>query len=223
MPRSIPSFWLAAALISAPLAGAANAGVIHGLLRTPPVAETAASHNAYPGRASSLASVKKMPHGRAGDAVIWVEKVPASADTATGEGRPRLAQKDQCFMPRVLGVAVGTAVDFPNLDPIFHNVFSASPVKRFDLGKYPRGQSKRVVFDRPGLVNVYCDIHSDMEAFVLVVPTHVIARPDMDGAFALPPVPAGSYTVHVWQPDFGEFRREVRVPEHGDVSVEWGW
>ena len=181
------------------------------------------SHNAYPGRASSLPNMRMMAHGVVSDAVVWLERVPASADTVFPGPRPKLAQKDQCFQPRVLPVAAGTAVDFPNLDPIFHNVFSASPIKRFDLGKYPRGQSKRVIFDKPGLVNVYCDIHSDMEAFVLVLTTHVFTQPDGNGAFALPPVPAGDYTLHVWHPDRPELKREVQVPASGELALDLDW
>ena len=167
------------------------AAAIHGTLHGAHEPEGVRAHNAYPGRASSLPTARMMAHGLVTDAIVWLERVPASADTVFPGPRPKLAQKDQCFQPRVLPVAVGTGVDFPNMDPIFHNVFSASPIKRFDLGKYPRGQSKRVVFDRPGLVNVYCDIHSDMEAFVLVLTTHVFTQPDANGAFALPPVQIG--------------------------------
>jgi plastocyanin len=178
--------------------------------------------NPYPGQASSLPHAATMMHGAVGDAVLWLEKVPARADTATNDPHPRLAQKDQCFQPRVLPIAVGTTVDFPNLDPIFHNVFSASPIKRFDLGKYPRGHSKSVTFDRTGLVNVYCDIHSHMEAFVLVLPTHAFTQPAADGTFSLPPVPPGHYTLHVWHPDLHEFRREIEVGD-GDLVLELGW
>jgi len=211
---------VAGGLLLSVAAAAASAGVIRGQLRIAGSGIATASTNAYPGRASSMAVAKPMMHGAPNNAVIWLARVPAAADTARPATRPRLAQKDQCFMPRVLPVAVGTTVDFPNLDPIFHNVFSASPAKRFDLGKYPRGQSKRVVFDKPGLVNVYCDIHSDMEAFVLVLATHVFAQPDAGGRYALPAVPAGSYTLHVWHPDRPEVRREVQVPESGDLVLD---
>jgi hypothetical protein len=152
--------------------------------------------------------------------VIWVESVPAGADPHSPGPPPRLAQKDQSFVPRVLPVAVGTAVEFPNLDAIFHNVFSLSPVKRFDLGKYPRGQSRRVTFDRPGLVNVYCEIHSDMEGFILILPNHAFTQPDEAGAFRLPPLPAGRYVIRMWHPDRPEIRREVTVPAGGSVTVD---
>jgi len=134
-----------------------------------------------------------------------------------------MEQKDQAFGPRVLAVPVGATVAFPNRDPIFHSVFSVSPVKRFDLGKYGRGKSKSVRFAKAGVVNVYCDIHSDMEAFVLVLTTHVFTQPDGNGAFALPPVPAGDYTLHVWHPDRPELKREVQVPASGELALDLDW
>jgi hypothetical protein len=106
------------------------------------------------------------------------------------------------------------------MDPIYHNVFSPSPLKRFDLGKYPRGESRAVTFNRPGVVNVFCDIHSDMEAFVLVLPHHAFTQPDADGRYALPALPPGHYVVRAWHPDLQEIRREVDVPESGDLQVD---
>jgi hypothetical protein len=111
-------------------------------------------------------------------------------------------------------------VDFPNLDPIYHNVFSLSPVRRFDLGKYPRGHSRQVTFPKPGLVNVYCDIHSDMEAFILVLPNHAFARPTRAGEFTLPDLPAGRYILKAWHPDLGERSETVEVPATGDVTAD---
>ena len=207
------------------LAGAAplQAGVVRGTVHVPMPESAAPAPNAYPGRASSLAHPAHATRGLAHDAVLWLEKVPAAADTARNDPRPRLAQKDQAFVPRVLPIHVGATVDFPNQDPIYHNVFSPSPIKRFDLGKYPRGQSKRLKFDKPGLVNVYCDIHSHMEAFVLVLTTHAFTQPDADGAFALPTVPPGHYTLHLWHPDLREQSRPVDVPAEGDAVVEVRW
>jgi plastocyanin len=205
-------------------AASADAGVVRGTVRVPMTMDTKSEvPNAYPGRASSLAHAAHTMRGLASDAVLWLEKVPASADTGRHDARPKLAQKDQAFVPRVLPVYVGTTVDFPNQDPIYHNVFSASPIKRFDLGKYPRGQSKPVKFDKPGLVNVYCDIHSHMEAFVLVLTTRAFDQPASDGSFALPAVPAGHYTLHLWHPDLHEQTRTVDVPAAGDAVVDLGW
>src|SRR5206468_2042109 len=130
------------------------------------------------------------------------------------------AQKDQAFSTRVLPVVIGTTVDFPNQDPIYHNVFSVSPVRRFDLGKYPRGHSKQVTFARPGLVPVFCDIHANMACFILVLPNHAFTQPGADGGYHLPDLPGGTYTVKAWHPDYGEIARTVRVPESGDLSLD---
>ncbi len=216
--RGLAHALAAAAIVLGALPAAA--GVVRGTLHGTRDVEDVHTHNAYPGRASSLPRARMMAHGVVTDAVVWLEHVPASADTVIPGHRPKLAQKDQCFQPRVLPVAVGTAVDFPNMDPIFHNVFSLSPVRRFDLGRYPRGHSKRVVFTRPGLVNVYCDIHSSMAAYVLVLPHHAFARPDARGGWALPDLPAGHYVLKAWHPDLGELRRGVGLPAPGPVDVD---
>ena len=210
--------YLALALIGLCLAVPAASGTLHGTIRAPLAAAPAPAMNAYPGHAGAMAGMQGVERGRVGDAVVYVEQIPAAAESAlamTPRSRPRLAQKDEAFLPRVVAVAVGGAVDFPNLDPIYHNVFSLSPVKRFDLGKYPRGRSKAVVFDRTGLVKVYCDIHSEMEAFVLVLRNHAFVQPRADGTFELPDLPAGRYELRVWHPDLPEIARTVDLPEGG--------
>src|SRR5262245_52061545 len=197
----------------------AAAGAIRGTLEVPAVVPAMALHP-YPGRAGSMMSAPSHP-GAVTDAVLYIEKLPDSVPVRPPTGRsPELGQRDQSFVPRVLVIEKGTVVAFPNHDPIFHNVFSVSPTKRFDLGKYPRGQSRSVRFVKTGLVNVYCDIHSDMAAFIYVVPHQFFAQPSPDGSFALPALPPGSYELHVWHPDFGDLRRDIEVPAHGDASVD---
>lgn len=207
----LPSWILAFALALA-FAPAARAAVLRGTLAVPVSPPAAHNLNAYPGHADAMASHRMAPRGAVHDAVVWLERIPAAAESVLARSpqpRPKLAQKDQCFMPRVVSVAAGSAVDFPNQDPIYHNVFSVSTTRRFDLGKYPRGQSRSVTFPKVGIVNVYCDIHSDMAAFVIVTPNHAYTQPAADGAWALPDLPAGHYTLHVWHPDFGAFDRDI--------------
>ncbi len=216
-------FGLAWSMIAATSALPANGGVVRGRVNVPPsVGQALPKLNPYPGRAGTLPAGAIAPRlGAVQDAVVFVEKVPADLATPTLPApKPTLEQKDQAFTPRVLAVRVGTRVDFPNQDRMYHNVFSVSPVKRFDLGKYSRGHSKAVTFDRPGIVNVFCDIHSDMAAFVYVLPHHVFAQPSADGEFSLPNLPAGTYTLKVWHPDLGERTREIKVPEGRDLAVE---
>jgi len=215
------SFWLLAAALAAVPAPAPGA-VLRGTLAVPPAPPQARHMNAYPGQAGSMAAHKMAPRGAVNDAVLWFERVPAAAESAlaaTARPRPKLAQVDQCFMPRVVSVPAGGTVDFPNQDPIYHNVFSVSTTRRFDLGKYPKGQSRSVTFPKAGVVNVYCDIHSDMAAFVLVAPNRAFTQPGADGSFAMPDVPPGRYTLRVWHPDFGAFEREVDLPDDRTLAL----
>jgi plastocyanin len=203
---------VALALLVGAAATDSHAAELRGTLAVPAAPPAAHHMNAYPGSASSMAGHRMAPRGAVNDAVLWIERVPAAAESALARVpavHPQLAQKDQCFVPRVVVVAAGGTVDFPNQDPIYHNVFSVSTTRRFDLGKYPKGHSRSVTFARTGLVNVYCDIHSDMAAFVIVAPNHAFVQPAEDGTFALPDLPAGRYQLHVWHPDFGEFTRDV--------------
>jgi len=215
-----------ACLVLALAASPAASGVIRGEVHVPSLGGAqAVAANPYPGRASSLPGRHEVPRGLVTDAVVSVAQLPAGADsalTADPSGHV-LAQHEQAFSARVLSCVVGTVVDFPNQDPIFHNVFSVSPVKRFDLGKYPKGHSKQVKFDKPGLVQVFCDIHPSMACFILVLPNRAFARPDESGAYALPRLPAGTYTFKFWHPDFGEVARNVKVPASGDVTVDVGF
>ena len=202
----------------------ATAGVIRGTVHVlSATSAPAPALNAYPGRADAIPRLSDPARGRVTEAVVYVAKVSAEAESALASlprARGRLAQKDEAFLPRVVAVARGSSVDFPNLDPIYHNVFSLSPTRRFDLGKYRQGLSKAVVFDRVGLVKVYCDIHSDMEAFVLVLPNRAFAQPAADGSFELPDLPPGSYELHVWHPDVPELVRPVQVPATGELRLE---
>ena len=122
-----------------------------------------------------------------------------------------LAQKGRQFAQEVIVVPLGSTVSFPNDDAIFHNVFSLSKAKQFDLGYYPKGQTRVVRFDRAGVVQVYCHIHANMSAAILVAPTAWWTRPSRDGRFSLGNVPPGDYTLVAWHRSAGFFRRHVTV------------
>lgn len=132
-------------------------------------------------------------------AVVFLESEALKSQTFTPPSvHPVLDQKDLMFHPQVLPVIAGTTVDFPNRDNLFHNVFSYSQPKEFDLGRYPTGTQKSVRFDIPGIVRVYCDIHSHMNATILVLENPYFVVPDDQGVFSIKNVPSGTYTVKFW-------------------------
>ena len=112
-----------------------------------------------------------------------------------------MLQHDKTFEPRLLVVPLGSIVDFPNLDPWFHNVFSLYQGKRFDLGLYQAGAEKAVVFDRPGPSFLFCNIHPQMTAVILTVSSSLFGISDRSGRVSIRHVPAGRYALHVWYED----------------------
>ena len=152
--------------------------------------------------------------------VVYLETAPRGAFEEREPTRAVLDQRNETFVPHVLAVTVGTVVDFPNSDKTFHNVFSLSRPKRFDLGRYATGKSKSVRFDRPGVVRVFCDIHSHMNAFVLVFSHPFFDVTDSDGRFRLDNVPPGTYTVVGWYEGEAQAARKVTVPPGTVVDVE---
>lgn len=145
--------------------------------------------------------------------VIYVEGALAGAPAPTPSGAARLVQRNQAFEPTLLVVPVGGGVDFPNGDPTFHNVFSYSRAKRFDLGRYRQGESKRVSFDRPGYVKVLCEVHKWMRAAIIVVENPYYAIAGDAGHFRIDGIPPGRHRVTI-----EHFDRRTQV----DVDVRDG-
>jgi plastocyanin len=155
-------------------------------------------------------------------AVVYLETAPAAALESREPVRARMDQRNETFLPHVLAIDQGTLVDFPNNDSTYHNVFSLSKTRKFDLGRYARGKSKSVRFDRPGVVRIFCDIHSHMSAFVLVFSHPYYAKAEVDGRYRIDNVPPGTYTVSAWHE--GETRETKTVtipPQGGDVDLDF--
>jgi plastocyanin len=150
-------------------------------------------------------------------AVVYLETAPRGAFEEDLPARLRMDQRSETFVPHVLAVATGTVVDFPNNDSTYHNVFSLSKAKRFDLGRYARGRSKAVRFDQPGIVRVFCDIHSHMSAFVLVFGHPYFATTDADGRYRIDGIPPGAYTVVAWHEGQTRDSRSVVIPAQGGI------
>lgn len=140
--------------------------------------------------------------------------------------RGQIKQENESFSPRVLTITRGSTVDFPNFDPYFHNVFSLSGAGTFDLGRFPAGQSRSRQFTRPGIVKVYCHIHSQMSATIVVFDHPYFTTPAPDGSFTLPAVPPGDYTLVGWHERVGEETSRVTVSAGrattADVSLPVG-
>jgi plastocyanin len=150
---------------------------------------------------------------------VYIESGPSSA--VSGSARASIEQKDRRFEPDLVVVPAGSVVSFPNFDPIFHNVFSLSKAKSFDLGNYPKGQTRTVTFASPGIVAVYCHLHSNMAATIVVAPTRWAARSDGNGSFTLKDVPAGTYTVVAWHKTAGTFRKTVTIVEGHNAEISF--
>jgi plastocyanin len=148
-------------------------------------------------------------------AVVYFETAPQPAFEEGGAVRATMKQENETFVPHVLAIRVGTVVDFPNGDPFFHNVFSLSKTRRFDLGRYAKGRSKSVRFDEPGIVRVFCDIHSHMSAFILVFAHRFFAVTDDQGRYRIDRVPPGTYTVTAWYEGVAQQSRTITVAEDG--------
>jgi len=149
------------------------------------------------------------------EAVVYFETAPQAAFEGGGAARATMSQTSETFVPHVLAVRVGTVVDFPNDDTIYHNVFSLSKTKRFDLGRYAKGQSKSVRFDEPGIVRVFCEIHSHMNASILVFAHRFFAVTDEQGRYRIDQVPPGTYVLVAWYEGVVRQTRSVTVPEAG--------
>jgi plastocyanin len=153
--------------------------------------------------------------------VVYLERAPRGAFGDADERRVRIDQRGERFVPHVVAITVGSVVDFPNSDRTYHNVFSLSEARTFDLGRYAAGKSKAVRFDRPGIVRVFCDIHSHMSAYVLVFAHRFFDVTDAEGRYRIDNVPAGTYTLMLWNEAIDPEPRQVTVPESGEVEVNF--
>jgi len=197
---------------AAPAPARAAAGSIRGrveILRDLPAPEMRPSVGDL-----GMPALRDLPNRRR--SVVYLEAAPQGAFEEHA-GRSVMDQRNETFVPYVLAVTVGTTVDFTNSDRTYHNVFSLSKAKRFDLGRYAKGQSKLVRFDRPGVVRVFCEIHSHMSAFVLVFAHRFFATTDGEGRYRIDNVPPGTYTIVAWNDGEPRESRTVRVADEGGV------
>jgi len=196
---------VAAHLLLSPTVDAADAGAVKGQAELPAKPGVAISSQRY----SNIVGRIGKPKDHVG--VVWLEgdfPKPAEAPAVT------IGQRDYQFEVAVAAVPVGAKVLFPNHDDAYHNVFSYSKAKRFDLGRYLKGETPpAVVFDQPGIIKLYCEIHEHMRATIVVVDSPYYTTTDADGNFRLANLPPGKFKLKAWLGRKKLVEREVSVSE----------
>jgi len=175
---------------------------------------------AGPAYGAELAGTAQVSGKPAQNTVIWLDAPAAPPLVQTTP--VVIDQRNISFSPHVLVVRVGTSVEFPNNDHVFHNVFSFKDGKKFDLGMYPAGvKGKLVVFDKPGLSRIFCNIHPNMAAYVVAVYTPYYGLSDSRGVFSVNGVPAGTYTYHAWRPGSDTQTGTIVVGSGKTLDLNW--
>jgi plastocyanin len=154
----------------------------------------------------------------AADVVIWLD---APSAPRPQELRFVMRQRNMEFVPRVLVAPVGSTIELPNNDRVFHNVFSFTNGKPFDLGLYPTGASKRITLDRPAVNRLYCNIHPHMGAYIVAVDSPYYATSDRAGSFAIREVPPGRYTYHAWRSGAQTLTAAITVGDGQQLEIMW--
>jgi plastocyanin len=175
--------------------------------------------SAFGGSVSGRVSIVEKKGGLAqdlSDTVVYLQGVKIGPHPT----RATMVMKGKSFMPHVVAIPIGGTVVFPNEDPIFHNVFSLSGDNRFDLDLYKRPKSGSWTFEHPGIARVYCNIHPQMSAVVVVVDSPFFAKAGTDGAFTIEGIPAGSYTLSAWHERGGETSAPVKVSAEGQTHAD---
>ena len=158
--------------------------------------------------------------------VVYLEDTDQNAEEASNrqkplaESQPAIRQLNEMFIPHVLPIVVGTTVQFPNEDPFFHNVFSLSSTKSFDLGRYPKNHTRLVKFDQPGIVKVFCHIHSHMNAVILVFDHPYFCVPEAKGNFVIGDIPPGRYTLVAWHERLKPYKQVVNIVPGTQLSID---
>ncbi len=153
--------------------------------------------------------------------VVWIEGPGVASAAAKTPITAVMAQTERRFIPDTLVIPVGASISFPNQDPIFHNVFSLSKPRSFDLGNYSKGDTRYVTFTRPGIVYVDCHLHPNMAGAIVITPNQWYAKADGMGRFGLLDLPPGEYTVVASHRAAGLFRKSVQLLPGHDSSVNF--
>jgi plastocyanin len=216
-----PVAFASRALTSVPFASAAQRGTRAGTIRgRVELRHVVAASERRPNVADLGTAAERDASDRL-RSVVYLETAPRGAFDQSEPSRAVMDQRNETFVPHVLAITTGSTVDFPNSDRIYHNVFSLSKAKQFDLGRYAAGRSQTVRFDRPGIVRVFCEIHSHMSAFILVFNHPFFTVTDTDGRYRLDNVPPGTYNVIAWNEGLASEPKAVVVPDGGTSELDF--
>ena len=209
--------WLAPALVvlmlgTPPHSAEAQTGSVVGAVTLEQAQVRRRTTGRYPGQSSGAPEIQRVP---------VVAYVLGGAGSPSAPGTPSvMVQRDTAFVPAALTIPVGGTVEFPNDDTFFHNVFSYSSAHRFDLGRYPRGESKSEVFQEPGIVEVFCEVHDKMRGVIVVTENPFHAIVGEDGSFRIDGLPPGDHVVAFWSADHRPVQQTVTVRAGSSASLE---
>jgi plastocyanin len=199
--------------------GALQGGSIHGTVtaEVKSQGDGAGDGGSYGSRKYKF--LEQVDYSKFRDFVVSIDDIEAvPADGKRPEAR--VEQKNGTFVPRILPITAGTQVEWPNRDDIFHNVFSISETRPFDLGYYKsKDDAKSVIFEKPGRVDVFCSIHSQMNCIILIMPNPWFSPTDRKGQYEIKDVPAGTYRIKAWHERLPPKYLEITVPENGSVEL----
>jgi hypothetical protein len=154
-------------------------------------------------------------------AVVYLEEHPKLKRGPLPDPPPVMDQIEMTIVPHIVVVPVGSTVEFPNSDDVYHNLFSLSPARKFDLGRYGQGNSKSLTFKEVGEVRVFCDIHPHMSGVIVVLSNQYFDEVPPDGSYRIPDIPAGEYRVHAWHEHLDEQIKTVTIPAEGEVELNF--
>jgi len=166
---------------------------------------------------SGVVHLKGVTPSNSAPVVLYVTGFSDEASKAT----VKMTQKDMAFSPAVLPLTVGATVDFANEDPMWHNVFSISKARAFDLGMTKRPETKSITFAKTGVIDVFCNIHPQMVGTILVLPNRAFAIADKDGRYRIPSVPAGEHRIFAWSRRSEVQQKPVTVTAGETLSLDW--
>jgi plastocyanin len=215
--RSSLSRVLLSLLIGASLQGGTITGIIRA--RGAPDASDRSGDGAYQSRRYKFA--ERMDYDHLTDFLIYVDEPLTNVTPAGTTPVAITTQRNAVFDPHVLPIAVGTTVRWPNEDEIYHNVFSMSDSKQFDLGLYHQEKVPTLVFDKVGRVDVFCAIHTQMHCIIMVLPNPLFAKADANEHYVIKNVPAGTYKLRAWHERLPSLVKDVTVPADGEIRVDF--